>query len=87
VAGAETASLPLAGRAPGIALALASMTTIQLGAALSEPLFDRVGPAGTVTLRLALAAVILLPLARRACAGDHARTSVPRSRSAPAPAC
>jgi inner membrane transporter RhtA len=64
VAGAETASLPLAGRAPGIALAVASMTTIQLGAALSEPLFDRVGPAGTVALRLALAALILLPLAR-----------------------
>ncbi len=56
MAGAETASLPLAGRAPGIALALASMTTIQLGAALSEPLFDRVGPAG---LRLLLGFVIL----------------------------
>jgi inner membrane transporter RhtA len=40
------------------------MTTIQLGAALSEPLFDRVGAAGTVALRLALAALILLPFAR-----------------------
>jgi inner membrane transporter RhtA len=39
------------GRAPGVALALASMTTIQLGAALSEPLFDRVGAAGTVAPR------------------------------------
>jgi inner membrane transporter RhtA len=64
VAGAETASLPLAGRAPGIALAVAAMTTIQLGAALSEPLFDRIGAAGTVALRLALAALILWPLAR-----------------------
>jgi inner membrane transporter RhtA len=64
VAGAQTASLPLAGRAPGIALAVASMTTIQLGAALSDPLFDRVGAAGTVALRLALAALILWPFAR-----------------------
>jgi inner membrane transporter RhtA len=40
------------------------MTTIQLGAALSEPLFDRIGPAGLVALRLALAALILWPLAR-----------------------
>jgi inner membrane transporter RhtA len=40
------------------------MTTIQLGAALSEPLFDRVGPAGLVALRLTLAALILWPFAR-----------------------
>ena len=61
---ARTLPLPVAGRAPGIALAIASMTTIQLGAALSEPLFDRIGPAGTVALRLALAALILWPFAR-----------------------
>ena len=45
VAGAADASViksaPLAARAPGVALAVASMTTIQLGAALSEPLWDR----------------------------------------------
>ncbi len=64
MAGAGTASLPLAGRAPGIALAVAAMTTIQLGAALSEPLFDRTGAAGTVALRLTLAALILWPFAR-----------------------
>jgi threonine/homoserine efflux transporter RhtA len=87
VAGAETASLPPAGRAPGIALALASMTTIQLGAALSEPRFDEVGAAGTVALRLALAALILFPSHGRACAGGRARTSAPSSRSARAPAC
>jgi inner membrane transporter RhtA len=40
------------------------MSTIQLGAALSEPLFDRVGPAGLVSVRLALAAVILWPFMR-----------------------
>ncbi len=64
MAGAETASLPLSGRAPGIALAVASMTTIQLGAALSEPMFDEIGAAGTVALRLALAALLLWPFVR-----------------------
>lgn len=64
VDGARTLPLPAAGRASGIALALASMTTIQLGAALSQPLFDRVGPTGLVALRLALAALMLWPLAR-----------------------
>ena len=61
---ARSLPLPVAGRAPGIALAVASMTTIQLGAALSEPLFDRIGPSGTVALRLALAALILWPFVR-----------------------
>jgi inner membrane transporter RhtA len=60
VDGARTLPLPAAGRASVIALAVASMTTIQLGAAL----FDRVGPAGLVALRLSLAALILLPLVR-----------------------
>jgi len=40
------------------------MTTIQLGAALSEPLFDRIGPAGLVALRLTLAALMLWPFVR-----------------------
>jgi inner membrane transporter RhtA len=40
------------------------MTAVQLGAALSEPLFDRIGAAGAVSLRLALAALILWPFAR-----------------------
>jgi inner membrane transporter RhtA len=64
MAGVETAPLPFAGRAPGIALAVASMTTIQLGAALSEPMLDEIGAAGTVALRLGLAALILWPFAR-----------------------
>jgi inner membrane transporter RhtA len=64
VDGARTLPLPAAGRASGIGLALASMTTIQFGAALSEPLFDRIGPAGLVALRLLLAALILWPFAR-----------------------
>jgi inner membrane transporter RhtA len=56
--------LPVAGRASGLGLAIASMTTIQLGAALSEPLFERIGPSGLVTLRLVLAAAMLWPLTR-----------------------
>ena len=40
------------------------MATIQLGAALSDPLFDEIGPAGVVALRLALAALMLWPFAR-----------------------
>jgi inner membrane transporter RhtA len=64
VAGAQTAPHELAGRAPGVALAVASMTTIQLGAALSDPMLDEIGAAATVALRLALAALILWPFAR-----------------------
>ena len=64
VAGARTLTLPNAGRASGIALAIAAMSTIQLGAALAEPLFERVGPAGVVALRLVLAALLLWSLAR-----------------------
>lgn len=58
------APAPLTGRPAGVGLAVASMVTIQLGAALSEPLFDRVGPAGLVALRLTLAALLLWPVAR-----------------------
>jgi inner membrane transporter RhtA len=62
--GAGTLPAPAAARGSGIALAIASMATIQLGAALSEPLFDRVGPSGVVALRLVLAALVLWPFAR-----------------------
>ena len=71
VHGARTLLLPATGRASGVALAIASMTTIQLGAALSEPLFDRVGPAGLVALRLLFAALILWPFARPRLRGRH----------------
>ena len=40
------------------------MGIIQLGIALSEPLFEQVGPAGVVALRLAVAAAVLWPLTR-----------------------
>ena len=61
---ARTLTLPVSGRASGVALAIASMSIIQLGAALSEPLFDRIGPSGTVVLRLVFAALILWPFVR-----------------------
>ena len=64
MAGVEIIARPASGQASGIGLAVAAMTAVQLGAALSEPLFDRIGAAGVVALRLALAALILLPLAR-----------------------
>ncbi len=64
MAGVEIASGPASRRASGIGLAVASMATVQLGAALSQPLFDRIGAAGTVALRLVLAAPILWLIAR-----------------------
>jgi len=64
VEAARTLTLPVSGRASGVALAIASMSIIQLGAALSEPLFDRIGPSGTVVLRLVFAALILWPFVR-----------------------
>jgi inner membrane transporter RhtA len=47
-----------------LALAVGAMGIIQLGIALSEPLFAQVGPTGVVALRLAVAAAVLWPLTR-----------------------
>src|SRR6185312_4774008 len=44
----------------GTLMAVGSMTCVQIGLALSVPLFGRLGPLGTVWLRLAWASVILL---------------------------
>src|SRR5690242_19854413 len=48
----------------GAALALGSMTCVQLGLAASVGLLDRVGAAGTAWLRLAWAGVLLLMIVR-----------------------
>ena len=61
---ARTLTLPVSGRASGEALAIATMSIIPRGAALSEPLFDRIGPSGTGVLRLVFAALILWPFVR-----------------------
>ena len=46
--------------ARGIALVLAAIGTLQIGAAFAVTLFDEVGPAGAALLRLGIAAVVLL---------------------------
>jgi len=48
----------------GALMAVGSMTCVQIGLALSVPLFGEIGPLGTVWLRLAWAAVILLVAVR-----------------------
>src|SRR5256884_2519257 len=48
----------------GTLMAVGSMTCFQIGLALSVPLFGRPGPLGTVWLRLAWAALILLAVVR-----------------------
>jgi inner membrane transporter RhtA len=52
------------GPGSGTVLALCSMSLVQLGAALSPPLFDRAGVAGVTWLRLLAGAAILLAWAR-----------------------
>ncbi len=48
----------------GTLMAVGSMTCVQVGLALSVPLFGQLGPLGTVWLRLAWAALILLVAVR-----------------------
>lgn len=50
--------------APAWTLAVAAMFCVQLGSALSLPLIEQVGPAGTAWLRLSAGALIFLFLAR-----------------------
>ena len=54
----------LAAQPTGVGLAVGAMATIQLGIALSEPLLHELGPAGLVTLRLLVAAAVLVLLTR-----------------------
>lgn len=56
--------LRLPGNAAGALMALGSMSTVQLGLALSVPLVDRLGPLGTTALRVGWAGVLLLVLVR-----------------------
>lgn len=50
---------PALDRAPAIGLVGAGAVSVQFGAAFATHLFGRVGPAGAVTLRLVVAAVLL----------------------------
>lgn len=49
---------------PPWALALTGMFSVQLGSALSIPMINEIGPAGTAWLRMSAGAVILLVIAR-----------------------
>lgn len=53
--------------------AIGSMSSIQLGAALSQPLFHRLGPAGVVMLRLLFAGAVLGLVVRPSVRGRSAR--------------
>jgi inner membrane transporter RhtA len=49
---------------PAPALVLVGVTSVQFGAAIARTLFDDIGPAGTVMVRIAFAAVMLVLLWR-----------------------
>ena len=55
---------PAAGSVPPWTLAVGAMLSVQLGSALSVPLIDTVGAAGTAWLRLSIGALVFLLLAR-----------------------
>jgi inner membrane transporter RhtA len=58
-----------ADRIPPTVLVLTGVASVQFGAAFAKTLFDDIGPAGTVFLRVAFAAVILMIAGRPALAG------------------
>jgi inner membrane transporter RhtA len=62
LATAPARTLPV--RAAPVLAVLASMSSVQVGAAVSVPLFATLGVAGTTWLRLAIAALVLLAVAR-----------------------
>ena len=49
---------------PPVGLVLVAIVSVQVGAAVATELFDELGPVGTVMLRLALAAVVLMAIWR-----------------------
>jgi inner membrane transporter RhtA len=53
-------------RAPSTALVLGAIASVQFGSALATTVFDRVGPAGAVLLRLVTASIVLVLLWRPA---------------------
>ena len=69
-------------RVPPTGLVLAAVGSVQFGAALAKTLFDDLGPGGTVFLRVAFAAALLLALWRPRLKGRSARDWRWRPRSA-----
>lgn len=51
-------------RAPAVGLVLGAIVSVQVGAAVATELFDEFGPTGTVMLRLAFAAIVLMAIWR-----------------------
>ncbi len=67
------------GRAASISLVIVAIVSVQTGAAFATELFDEVGPVGTVMLRLAFAALLLVAIWRpslTALRGSHTRDVV-----------
>jgi inner membrane transporter RhtA len=65
VAYVETSASRSAGllsRAPSGGLVLGAIASVQFGAALATHLFDQLGPAGTVLLRVATASIVLVAI-------------------------
>ena len=58
---------------PPTVLGVFSIVSVQLGAAIAKSLFDSLGPGGTVFLRIAFAALVLILLVRPKVAG-HGRS-------------
>ena len=58
-------------RSPAIGLVAGGAVSVQFGAAFATRLFHRVGPAGAVTLRLVVAALVLLVFVRSARRRPH----------------
>jgi inner membrane transporter RhtA len=61
---APDASPSLLARAPSPALVVGAIASVQFGSALAATVFDRIGPAGAVTLRLVSASVVLMVIWR-----------------------
>jgi inner membrane transporter RhtA len=60
-------------RVPSPALVVGAIASVQFGAAIAATLFDRIGPAGTVLLRLTFGSVVLLAVWRPRLAGRSRR--------------
>ena len=63
-----------AGSMPPITLIILAMLSVQVGAAMAKGLFHSIGPAGTVSLRVVFAAVVLLAIGRPGLRG-HSRSA------------
>jgi inner membrane transporter RhtA len=64
-------------RLPSPVLVLGAIASVQLGSALAKLRFDRAGPVGMVTLRLAVGALVLLAVARPRLRGRRRRELLP----------